>query len=325
MKQRSAPAPWTGVLARRLLCSGMSDRFDAALYGSPSREVIQAPPDARQVSPLSPGAADLGEAPPNSLDSIDLLVPPGAAEARHVLAQALVALRPGGRLTAAAPKDKGGMRLKKLLQGFGASVDEVSRRHHRICTLTRPEHLVGLSEALAAGAPRQLPDTGLWSQPGVFSWDRLDPGSALLMRALPDLKGQGADIGCGIGWLAQKVLASANVSLLHLIDVDRRAVECARRNVDDPRARFAWADARRCELSDLDFIVTNPPFHDAGTEDRRLGQDFIRTAAGMLRKGGLLWLVANRHLPYEAELGGAFRTVRPVADQGGYKVYEAVR
>ena len=39
----------------------------------------------------------------------------------------------------------------------------------------------------------------------------------------------------------------------------------------------------------------------------------------------MLWLVANRHLPYEVELNAAFKRVTKVADAGGYKVYEAVK
>ena len=113
---------------------------------------------------------------------------------------------------------------------------------------------------------------------------------------------------------------------LRLIDLDRRAIAAAKQNITDPRATFEWADARTVEAAgDLDFIVTNPPFHDGGAEDKRLGQAFIRQAAGMLGKGGVLWLVANRHLPYEAELNAAFKRVRMAADAGGYKVFEAVK
>jgi 16S rRNA (guanine1207-N2)-methyltransferase len=43
----------------------------------------------------------------------------------------------------------------------------------------------------------------------------------------------------------------------------------------------------------------------------------------MLRKGGVCWLVANRHLPYEAPLADAFAQVEVRADAGGYKVFEA--
>ena len=75
----------------------------------------------------------------------------------------------------------------------------------------------------------------------------------------------------------------------------------------------------------LNFVVSNPPFHDGGAEDTRLGQAFIRKAAGLLKKGGVLWIVANRHLPYEAELKDAFKRVDMIADSGGYKVFEAVK
>jgi 16S rRNA (guanine1207-N2)-methyltransferase len=39
----------------------------------------------------------------------------------------------------------------------------------------------------------------------------------------------------------------------------------------------------------------------------------------------VLWIVANRHLPYEAELKDAFKRVDMIADSGGYKVFEAVK
>ena len=57
---------------------------------------------------------------------------------------------------------------------------------------------------------------GLWSQPGVFSWNRIDPGSALLAQTLPALSGKGADFGCGVGYLAHTVLASPAVTHLTL-------------------------------------------------------------------------------------------------------------
>ncbi|WP_155818747.1 class I SAM-dependent methyltransferase, partial [Brevundimonas diminuta] len=140
------------------------------------------------------------------------------------------------------------------------------------------------------------------------------------------LKGAGADLGCGFGALSTVVLRAPAVTALRLVDIDRRAVEAAKRNVDDARAGFDWADVRTLEgAGDLNFIVSNPPFHDGGDEDRRLGQAFIRKAAEMLKKGGTAWIVANRHLPYEAELDAAFKRVRMVVDQGGYKVFEAVK
>ena len=305
----------------------MADLAREGVYGAPSPELATVSPAAIQLSPLVPGAPALESLAEESLDRITLAAPTATIERRYTLALALRALAPGGRLVALAPKDKGGARIRAVLEGFGCEVQETAKRHHRICATARPARIAGLEAALAEGAPQQPPALGLWSQPGVFSWDRIDPGSALLAGALPALSGEGADLGCGIGGLALTVLRSPAVRALALIDIDRRAIAAARRNVVDPRAAFHWADVRGAgeALTGLDFVVMNPPFHDGGAEDKALGQAFIRQAARMLRKGGRCWLVANRHLPYEAVLAETFASATPRADAGGYKVFEAVK
>ena len=309
------------------------------LYGRPPA-VFDPPGDATQTSPLIPGATPLEAVAEGSADSIMIYAPPGVLERRYTLALALRALKPGGRLDVMAAKDKGGSRLKKELQAFGAEVGESAKAHHRRCVVIKGDGLTGLDKAIAEGAPRALSRANglgdFWSQPGVFAWDRIDPGSGLLIDTvllyqgvdLP-LKGAGADLGCGIGILGAAILSDGQwpkVTSLRMIDLDRRAIDASRKNINDPRATFEQADVRTLPTNgDLDFIVTNPPFHDGGAEDKRLGQAFIRQAAAMLKKGGVMWLVANRHLPYEAELNEAFKRVRMAADTGGYKVFEAVK
>ncbi len=300
------------------------------LYGRPP--LVFDPPAtsgegaATQTSPLIPGSTPLEDLTAASVDAAMVYAPPGVLERRYTLALTLRALKPGGRLTTMALKDKGGSRLKKELLAFGVEVAEDAKAHHRRCVVIRPDVLTGIDEAVAAGAPRLVPGLEAWSQPGVFAWDRIDGGSALLAGVLPPMKGEGADLGCGYGALASVVLRSPAVTSLKLVDLDRRAVESAERNVEDGRVTFHWTDARTLEdTADLDFVVMNPPFHDGGAEDRRLGQAFVRKAAGLLKKGGVLWLVANRHLPYEAELNAAFKRVTPVGDGGGYKLFEAVK
>ena len=291
------------------------------IYGAVPPGLADIPDGAVQFSPLVPGALAFGP----TLAGLALHAPQGTLERRAVVAQALLALAPGAPFAVMARKDGGGLRLREELAAFGCAAQERSKSHFRICAGLRPATLEGIDAAIAGGAPRLVEDIGLWSQPGLFSWDRIDPGSAQLAAHLPQLAGQGADLGSGIGFLALAVLKSDKVRALALVDIDRRAVDLSRRNVADPRATHLWADVRAATLQNLDFVVANPPFHDAGREDRGLGQEFIRRAAAALRKGGALWLVANRHLPYEAVLSPLFRKVAPVADGGGYKILCATR
>ena len=303
------------------------------LYGRPP--VVFDPPgtgegDATQTSPLIPDSAALEAQDPGSADTIMIYAPPGVLERRYVLALALRALKVGGRLDVMAPKDKGGSRLGKELKAFGVEVAETAKAHHRRCIVFKPETAQGLDAAIdaaiAAGGPQFVPGLEAWSQPGVFAWDRIDAGSALLAEHLPSMKGEGVDLGCGYGALSIVTLRSPAVTKLKLVDLDRRAIRAARENVTDERAKVWWSDARTLEAKgDKDFVVSNPPFHDGGAEDRRLGQAFIRKAAELLKKGGVAWVVANRHLPYEAELNAAFKRVRLVAEAGGYKLFEAVK
>jgi 16S rRNA (guanine1207-N2)-methyltransferase len=297
------------------------------VYGTPPAALAEVLTSAVQCSPQQPGATDLADLADESVASAVMLAPPGTLERRYALAQVLRVLQPGGALTILAPKDAGGSRLVGDLAHFGCAAQSTAKAHHRICSLLRPAELTDIDDAIYEGGLQELEDTDLWSQPGIFSWDRLDPGSALLLQNLPLLKGRGADFGCGNGMLATAILASPEITQLVLIDNDRRALAAAELNVADERATYLWADIRSATTlpTGLDFIVMNPPFHVGPDEDRSLGLMFIKKAATCLRPGGVLWLTANRHLPYEADMVLLFKEMVQVVSSIGFKVYKATK
>ena len=297
------------------------------VYGAPDPKLADIPDNARQCSPLIPGSAALEDAPEAGLDGMVMAAPPGLQERRHVLALALRALKPGAELIAMAPKKLGGQRLAGDFELLGCSPRITAKSHQKIAHVTRPDDLAAVEAAIEDYGARLDEDLGLWTRPGIFAWNRIDPGTARLAEALPVLSGRGADLGCGLGLLAHQVLTHDAVTSFAMIDIDRRAIEMAWRNVGDTRASVHWADVRDPieGVSDLDFIVSNPPFHESGEETKGLGQAFIRRASQMLAPGGVLWMVANRHLPYEAVLNEHFASFTMVADEGGYKIIEAKR
>lgn len=297
------------------------------VYGEVPQAIVAVGADAQACSPHMPGAPALEHLTAASAQSAVIYAPAGTTERRYVLALALRALKPATTLLALAPKAKGGSRLRQDLERFGCTVAEEARAHHRICHALRPENLRGIEEALHAGGMHKHAAHGLFTQAGIFSFDRIDVGTQLLLNHLPPLQGKGADFGCGIGVLTRAALALPQVAAITLIDRDRRAVEASRRNVIDGRAQFLWADVTsdHFDLRDLDFIIMNPPFHDGALEDKTLGQRFIMSAARALKKGGICALVANNHLPYEQVLAQHFMQHSCTAQAYGFKILVAVK
>ncbi len=249
------------------------------------------------------------------------------AETLSSISTALQSLDAGATLIVDGQKTDGiDSHLKKLRAGF--EIDTVhSRSHGKAFSLRRPatlpDEVIGWQETTKLGPNRD----GYMTHAGLFSANGIDPGSALLMRHLgPETKGHVADFGAGWGVLAGHQLNLAKgIETLDLIEADARAIDAARANVSDPRARFHWADVTTLPAPEAsyDLIISNPPFHIERKADVSLGLDFLRSAARCLAPRGRLILVANRQLAYEAELTRLFRHWEQIEVDARYKIIEA--
>lgn len=246
-------------------------------------------------------------------------LPRARAAAQDLVAQALACT--DGPVLVDGQKTDGIDALLRAARTRADVDDPVIKAHGKLFTLQ------GAARAAFAdwhAAPRRLAD-GFVTRPGVFSADGPDAGSRLLAQALPArLAGRVADLGAGWGWLGAQVLAHGGVTALDLVEADLAAVTCARENLSDPRVRVHWADATAFTPdAPFDAVVMNPPFHPGRAGDPSLGAAFIAAAARMLAPRGDLWMVANRHLPYEGPLAAAFRAVTEVPGTAGFKLFHA--
>lgn len=266
-------------------------------------------------------------------DAAFVLLPKNMIEARAYAARAAMALRPGGRVLCAASNDAGGGRIKKMLQEFGFENMQDLSKHKARAVWAQKDNIneSAVQEALREGAMQNIPDIDFLSMPGVFSWDRADAGSQILLRHMDeDLDGTGADFGCGYGYLSRHMLQKfSGIKKIFCIDADARALQCCEKNLQGLRADivYLWEDLSQPvkELKNLGWVVMNPPFHEGKKADPAIGISFIRTASASLREGGLLWMVANAALPYEAALQQNFSRVEKKFEGSGFKVFRAVK
>jgi len=253
--------------------------------------------------------------------AVIVCVPRAKALARTVIAEAFELT--DGPVVIDGQKTDGVDSLLKDMRKRTSVSAPLSKAHGKLFWCTKAEP--GAFSDWRAGP--EMTSGGFWTAPGVFSQDAIDPASHLLAASLPeDLGRTVVDLGAGWGFLAAHILTRPDVEAAHLVEAQYIALECARRNVGDPRAVFHWADATAWSLPEpADTVVMNPPFHSGRAADPALGQAFLRAAARVLGPRGALWMVANRHLPYEQVLADSFAEVFEIGGDGRFKLFHATR
>ncbi|HST44340.1 MAG TPA: methyltransferase [Luteimonas sp.] len=310
-------------------------REGAALQRQPWPGLVCEQTFKPEVDALRSAGRDVRD-PDGRLWLLVLVLPPRQREhARAVFADALARLRPGGVVVAAMANDEGARSGEGDLARLAGPVASKSKFKCRVFW-ARPAAGQGDAalalEWRALDAPRPVVGGRFTSRPGLFAWDRVDIASALLAEHLPgDLAGRAADLGAGYGYLSAELLRRCpGITALHAYEGDARACALLPGNlapyVDRVALDVRWHDVASGLPDRYDVVVTNAPFHAQSRAERPdIGRAFIAAAAAALEPGGRLWMVANRHLPYEEELAAGFGQSRVVAQRAGFKIVEAVR
>ena len=257
-------------------------------------------------------------APSERYDLCVICLPRAKAEARVLVAQAAACT--DGPIIIDGQKTDGVDSIFKALRKRADVSATISKAHGKLFWINSHD---GLEDWIEHPA---LTEGGFWTAPGVFSADGVDPASELLVSALPEKLGKNvADLGAGWGYLSAHAM-TRSVDEVHLVEAGHMALECAKRNVTDERAQFHWADVTKwAPKGRIDTVIMNPPFHIGRAAEPSLGQAFVATAARILANSGQLWMVANRHLPYEDSLNANFGKVTDLGGDTRFKLFHAAR
>jgi 16S rRNA (guanine1207-N2)-methyltransferase len=277
-----------------------------------------------------------------SIDVALVRVPKGRLPTLQLIWDAYRALRPDGRLYLAGPNDEGiESALTRARELFGnlAVLDYGKRARVGLATKAGPP------EEIPAAFAHPLLDHATFhaytvevrgesiavrSRPGVFSWEELDPATRLLAQAMEiGPRDRVLDLGCGTGILGVVAARHARGGQVWLVDADVDAVDsavqtAAANGLRNCQVRLSDSTAAVAERR-FDVVVTNPPFHLARGTERAVARQFFRDVAAVLAEHGRFYVVANRFLPYEADLQALFPVVETVRADNRYKVLLARR
>jgi 16S rRNA (guanine1207-N2)-methyltransferase len=324
--QAALPVPFAGprfaLRAEPHAALGSTDDLDCEQSFKPDHDRLVAA--GYRVLPSLEGAWPLGL----------VLLTRHKAETLANIARAWSLLEPGGWLLCAGTNEAGAGSLEKQLRGILGEVGAAAKHHCRVfwCRKSDGPAPEIFHQWLAAADLQPAPKTGFLARPGIFGWNEIDEGSALLAEQFTDeITGRVGDLGAGWGYLGAKLIERCpRVTRLDLYEAEALALDAARANLAEVRPGleidYRWQDVTTgIPAASYDWLVMNPPFHRGAAADLDLGRAFIRTAAHGLKLGGKLLMVANRHLPYEATLADLFRHWRKRHETLSFKVFEARR
>ncbi len=166
------------------------------------------------------------------------------------------------------------------------------------------------------------------SKPGVFGWECVDDGSALLISVLDDFLEQEKcqpqsllDLGCGYGYLT---LMTRHLSLQHRVATDNCAAALLAMRANAEYYALAVdvmaSDAGNAVQGVFDCVVCNPPFHRGTAVAGDLTEHFLRQAARLLSAQGVAVFVVNAFIPLEKKAAAYFSVVELLVNSGSYKV-----
>lgn len=167
----------------------------------------------------------------------------------------------------------------------------------------------------------------------LFAREQLDIGARFFLDQFSRLPpaARVADLGSGNGVLALALARLRPGCEIHLFDESYQAIAAARRNwgenISEPvNERFHASDVfSEYQGEPFDLILCNPPFHQQHVVGDHIARQMFGQSRGQLRRGGELWVVANRHLDYPRQLRQLFGNCRQIAAGTKFVVLASVR
>lgn len=165
----------------------------------------------------------------------------------------------------------------------------------------------------------------------VFSKSSLDIGTRFLLEQFHNLPkaNEIIDLGCGNGILGIIAKQHQPTSKVTFIDESYMAIDSATYNYHsafgETNASFITSHELPLDPQSIDLVLCNPPFHHEHVITNHIAWQMLEQSYQVLKKGGAIWCVANRHLNYHNQLKRLFSHCKTVAANKKFVVLAATK
>lgn len=232
--------------------------------------------------------------------------------------------------------NKGGIKsvIKQLPAGFSPPVKVASGNHCVLFMTTRTDISVpefNLHTYLSSYPLPTQPAIKVFNLPGVFSEQRLDAGTALLLEHITttpeSIRGEVLDFACGSGVISAFLRAHCAVTSVLATDISAFALSAAEMTLQTQQADIPYtvrgSDGLNAVTEQFDWVITNPPFHSGQRTDYEIARQFIQAVTRRLKPRGQLLMVANSFLGYNELLSEHFNQVSELRNNRRFKILHA--
>ena len=217
---------------------------------------------------------------------------------------------------------------------LGPTTTSLAKKKSRLIFVTRDE---SMNEVQSRYPDRYIVEAdreyAITSHANVFSRDRLDNGSRLLIENMPvsEQYRQIVDLGCGNGLLGLIAASLNQPATVLFTDESYTAVASAQENYvaafgSDSKADFKVTNCLQgIADNSKDLVLNNPPFHQQNTTGDSIAWQMFIDARRVLKPKGELWVVGNRHLDYHVKLKKLFGNCNLVASNRKFVILKTVK
>jgi 16S rRNA (guanine1207-N2)-methyltransferase len=164
------------------------------------------------------------------------------------------------------------------------------------------------------------------SLPGVFSQKKLDVGTALLLKNLPQkMTGKVLDFGCGAGVISCFIAKKFPQTRLSLLDVSALALTSAQESLKlNCVTGHTFPSNSLSEVTEsYQHVVSNPPFHQGIKTHYQASEAFLTNINCQLDRQGKVTIVANSFLSYMPIMQKHIGETAIIAKDHGFTIYQA--